>query len=153
MYGGRTIVGDATLRSPLSGNGIPHGGAATTDGFIFAQARRDKADAYPELARESARHKFLMLGTEVGGRFSEECVDLVRKLVDFKARLVSVDDSQLFKLIYWRRWWGILSTATQRAVAMNLLGGDWAPIIAFHTPSNEELLCTTIPEPRESRMC
>jgi len=141
------------LRSPLTGNGIPYGGAATTYGFIFVRARRNKADTYPELVRESACHNFLLSSTEIGRFVSEECVDLVRKLVDFKARGVSVDDSQLFKLIYWRRWWGILSMATQRAVAMNLLGGDWAPTIAFHTPSNEELLCTTIPAPSESRMC
>ena len=94
----------------------------------------------------------LVLGTEVGGRFSEECVSLVRQLIDNKARHLSADDSKLFKLIYYRRWWGILSVATQRAVAMNLLGGDWAPAIALHTPSAEELLCATIAAPAESRL-
>ena len=156
LFGGKTIVGDATLRSPVSGSGLPHGGAAsgaaTTDGFVFAKARRDKHDAYPELFRENARHKFLVLGTEVGGRFSEESVDLVRQLIDNKARHLSADDSKLFKLIYYRRWWGILSVATQRAVAMNLLGGDWAPAIALHTPSAEELLCATIAALTEGRM-
>ena len=95
FFGGKRIVGDATLRSPVSSRGVPHGqtstqgGAATTDGFIFAQARRDKAVAYPELAAETARHKFLVLGTEVGGRFSEECVDLIRKCVELKAQHLS----------------------------------------------------------------
>ena len=54
-------------------------GAATTDGFIFAQACRDKADTYPELVRESAQHKFLLLGTEVGGRFSEETAEIQKR--------------------------------------------------------------------------
>ena len=152
LYGGRTIVGDATLRSPVSGRGEPHGRAADVDGFIFGQARRDKADTYPELANNNARHKFLVLGTEVGGRFSVECVELVHKLIEFKARHLSDEESQLFKAIYSRRWWGILSVATQRAVAMNLLGGNWAPTIALYTPSSEELLCATIATPNESRM-
>ena len=58
LYGGKTIVGDATLRSPLSGAGVPHPGAASIDGATFPGARRDKAGAYPELAQEGARHKF-----------------------------------------------------------------------------------------------
>ena len=158
LFGGKTIVGDATLRSPVSGRGVPHGqtatqgGAATTDGFIFAQARRDKAAAYPELAAENARHKFLVLSTEVGGRFSEECVDLVRKCVDLKAQHLSDSDNKLFKLIYHRRWWGILSIAAQRAVALNLSGGNWAPAFVSETPCTEELLCATVASPAESRM-
>lgn len=55
LFGGRTIVGDATLRSPLSGAGIPHGAAATVDGATFPPARRDKANTYPELVAPSAR--------------------------------------------------------------------------------------------------
>ena len=156
LFGGKTIIGDSTLRSPVTGRGIPHGGAtsgaATTDGFIFAQARRDKAVAYPELANDTARHKFLVLSTEVGGRFSSECVDLVRQLVNLKAQQTSADDCKLLRLVYFRRWWGILSIAAQRAVALNLLGGDWAPAIAWHAPSDEELLCATIVPPSASRL-
>ena len=156
LFGGKTIVGDATLRSPVSGTGVPHGGtrtgAATTDGFIFAQARRDKASVYPELASETARHKFLVLGSEVGGRFSEECVDLVKKLVVLKTRSAPLESSKVLKLIYFRRWWGILSVAVQRAVAMNLLGGDWAPAMSLWPPTEEELLCATVVPPAETRM-
>ena len=93
-----------------------------------------------------------MLGTEVGGRFSEECVDLVRLCVNLKAQRLADGDSKLFKLIYHRRWWGILSIAAQRAVALNLHGGDWAPAIPLDAPSSEELLCATITAPAESRM-
>ena len=32
LFGGRTIVGDATLRSPVSGRGVPHGQTATQGG-------------------------------------------------------------------------------------------------------------------------
>ena len=116
LYGGRTIVGDATLRSPLSGAGIPHGAAATVDGATFPAARRDKADAYPELVAESARHKFLVLASEVGGRFSEEGTELVKKLLHAKCGHTQGQEGKLLKLIYHRRWWAILSTAVQRAV-------------------------------------
>ena len=156
LFGGKTIIGDATLRSPVSGVGTPHGGqevnSANTDGYTFAKARRDKIDTYPELANATARHKFLVLGSEVGGRFSSECVDLVHQLVELKARHASDEDCKLVKLVYFRRWWGILSVAVQRAVSMNLLGGDWAPAIALEAPSDEELLCATIVPPSEPRM-
>ena len=152
IYGGRTIVGDATLRSPLSGKGEVQGAADTTDGATFVGARRNKADAYPELVHESARHKFLVLATEVGGRFSEECIDLVRKLVSAKGRTLNDTNSGLIKLIYSRRWWGILSMAAQRAVALNLLGGPWAPLCEWAEPTEEELLCCPECPPVESRM-
>ena len=45
LYGGRTIVGDATFRSPFSGAGIPHGAAATVDGATFPAARRDRTES------------------------------------------------------------------------------------------------------------
>ena len=152
LYGGKTIVGDATLRSPLSGAGVAHTGAASIDGAIFPQARRDKASAYPELAQESSRHKFLILASEMGGRFSEECTDLVRKLLNHKCTAVGGGDTTLLRLVYSRRWWGILSVAVQRAIALNLLGGNWAPVLGIVQPSEEELLCTAVCPPCESRM-
>ena len=118
LYGGRTIVGDATLRSPLSGTGTPHGVAATTDGATFPQARRDKATTYPELATENARHKFLVLGTEIGGRFSIECIDLVRKLVTTKCGHLEGPEHKLLQLSYHHQWWGILPTSAQRTVPL-----------------------------------
>ena len=152
IYGGRTIVGDATLRSPISSRGDAQGVAATTDGATFPGARRDKATAYPELVLPSARHKFLVLASEVGGRFSEECVNLVPQLVNNKASNLSASDSKLFRLAYTRRWWGILSMAVQRAVAANLLGGSWMPACDWCEPSEEELLTVgTIPPP-DSRL-
>ena len=152
IYGGRTIVGDATLRSPISGGGEAHAHAATTNGATFLGARRDKADAYPELVVPSARHKFLVLASEVGGRFFEECVHLVRQLVSNKAHNLNDSDTKLFRLMYTRRWWGILSVAVQRAVAANLLGGDWAPACGWYEPSEEELLTTCTIPPPDSRL-
>ena len=104
LYGGRTIIGDATLRSPLSGPGRAHPGAASIDGSTFSGARRDKALAYPELAQEGARHKFLVLASETGGRFSEECTELMRKLLNHKCTRASEGESSVMRLVYSRRW-------------------------------------------------
>ena len=152
LFGGRTIVGDATLRSPLTGAGAPRFGSANIDGATFPQARHDKANAYPELVQEGARHKFLVLASEVGGRFSEECVDLVRKLLNFKCDSSNATDKKVFRLLYSRRWWGILSMSVQRAVASNLYGGDWAKIIGPEELTLEDLLCSALAPPHESRM-
>ena len=42
LYGGRTIVVDATLRSPLIGSGMRRFNSHVEDGATFAQAVRDK---------------------------------------------------------------------------------------------------------------
>ena len=128
------------------------GVADTTDGATFVGARHDKAVTYPELVQDGARHKFLVHATEVGGRFSEECIDLVRKLIHAKAQALNGIASRVIKLSYSRRWWGILSMATQRAVTSNLLGGDWAPVCEWAEPSEEELLCALECSPIASRM-
>ena len=152
MFGGKTIIGDATLRSPLSGLGAPHPGAASTDGSTFANARRDKAAAYPELAQDGVRHKFLVLASEVGGRFSQECTDLVRQLLLHKCAGSDGSEATLRRLVYSRRWWGILSMAVQRAVSSNLHGDRWCAVLGLSQPSAEELLCGVVCPPDESRM-
>ena len=152
LFRGKTIIGDTTLRSPLSGAGVAHPGAASIDGSTFPGARRDKATAYPELAQEGARHKFLVLASEIGGRFSEECTDLVRKLLNNKCTRASEGDAFLLRLVYARRWWGILSMAVQRAVSLNLQGGNWVPVLGLEQPCEEELLCGVVCPPRDSRM-
>ena len=78
VYGGRTLVIDATLRSPLTGAGHVRFDAHLTDGATFTQARLDKEHKYPELASQGSRLKFLVAAAEVGGRYNDEVVDLIR---------------------------------------------------------------------------
>ena len=92
------------------------------------------------------------MACELGGRFSEECLDLIHRLVTLKAQRSGEADGRLIKLLYSRRWWCILSLAAQRAVASNLLGGDWAPLFCVVAPSDEELLSSAVFPPAESRM-
>ena len=80
MYGGRTIVVDATLRSPLIGSGMRRFNSHVEDGATFAQAVRDKHHKYPELAAQAQRLLFIVAATQVGDRCNDELIDLVRQL-------------------------------------------------------------------------
>ena len=151
IYGGKTVVGDATLRSPLSANGEPRFSSHRSDGATFAQARRDKQTTYPELLEDDCRIVFLTLACEVGGRFSSECGDLVKRLVEHKASQQPEPLRGSFRVILHRRWWGLLSVAVQRAVAGNLAGADWPCLGAFELPGLEELL-THVDAPMPSRL-
>ena len=117
IYGGCTLVIDATLRSPLTGAGMWRYDSHLEDRASFPQARRDKLQKYPELAGQGLRLKFIVAAAEVGGRCNDELVDLVRRLAQHKASLFAPALRQSMRSILSRRYWGILSVATQRAVA------------------------------------
>ena len=76
----------------------------------------------------------------------------MRKLVNYKCDRFGEGDKKLFKLLYSRRWWGILSMSVQRAVASNLHGGDWAGMLGIMEPSAEELLRAAIVPPQVPRL-
>ena len=71
LFGGVPVCGDATLVSPLDSRGQPKYGAEHTDGASLAVARRRKERRYPELVAGD-RGRLVVLGCEVGGRWSEE---------------------------------------------------------------------------------
>ncbi len=73
----RPLLCDATLRSPLKGNGEPHPKAATEDGKVFERAAKDKEDKYPDV-HASFLAELVVLACEVGGRVSEQATDWVR---------------------------------------------------------------------------
>lgn len=152
LNAGRTVVGDAMLRSPLSGAGIAHGAMATVDGATFPAARRNEADALSELVAESARHKFLVSASEVGGRFPEECVELVKKLLHAKFGHSQGQGRKLLKLICHRRWGDLCLWRHKGAVASNLLGGNWAPTCEFVLPCEEKLLRAVVVPPESTQM-
>ena len=52
FYGGKTVIGDVTLRSPLSMEGQPKNYAEVEPGSTFHGARLNKNGAYPELVGE-----------------------------------------------------------------------------------------------------
>ena len=85
IFRGAQLAVDATLVSALTRDGEPQPHTDTTDGAWLQEARRRKERAYPELL-QSRRCKLVVLGMEVGGRWSAESVDFVRALAQAKAR-------------------------------------------------------------------
>ena len=122
IFGGKTVIGDVSLRSPLSAEGEPKNGAERLAGSTFRGAYRDKANAYPELCGEHSNFTFEVLACEVGGHLSPECHTLIRQLVKCRASVHPVHLRGFVKNKYKRRWNGILSCAIQRAVVWNIAG-------------------------------
>ena len=153
VYGGRTLVLDATLRSPLTGAGHVRFDAHAEDGATFPRARVDKEHKYPELLTQELRIKFIVAAAEVGGRYNDEVVDLVRQLVAHRASRFAPALRQSMRVILARRYWGILSVATQRAVAQCVANPFATPAVAaaFPVPDLETLL-TSYEAPEVSRL-
>ena len=148
-FGALPIVGDATIRSPLTAVGTPHPGAHEVPGSTFPRARYDKNQKPPRGYRDVAQADgiaFLVLACETGGRWSSECLELVRALAKWKVRDVPPALRTSFRLAHLRRWWGLLSCTLQDTVAATLdptdryLQGGFLPIDeidtlqAYHEP-------------------
>ena len=152
IYGGRTIIVDATLRSPLTGAGMWRFNAHEEDGASFAQAVVDKHRKYPELVAQGARWKFIVAAAEVGGRSNDELIGLVRELARHKASLFGRPLRATMRTILARRFWGILSVATQRAVAQCVSDEFDATTAAVFPLPDMETLCSGCAAPDVSRL-
>ena len=114
LFGGAQLAVDTTLVCVLRSDGRPR--AAVEDGAKVTRARRRKETTYPELVG------LVVLGVEVGGRFSTEN-SILRKRVEQA----------------WRfRWGSLLACTTARAVASSLLG---CPVLMGHTSLTRRGAC------------
>ena len=75
---GIPLACDATLVSPLRANGEAKPRTANHDGAAITEIERVKRRTYPELLT-SSRCRLVVLAGEVGGRWSDTCVWLLRK--------------------------------------------------------------------------
>ena len=73
-------------RLEVVADGLPHRGAADTDGVVLQRARRRKERRYPELVGRGSRARLVVLAVEVGGRWSPELQTFVAQLAKSKAR-------------------------------------------------------------------
>jgi hypothetical protein len=128
VYGATPLGGalccDATLVSPLARNGAPQPRAADEDGAVLRVAERRKQATYPELSAGGPQ-RLLVLGAEVGGRWSDGARALVRDLVRLRAVRAPPPVRRSASAGWSRRWWGFLSVAVQQAVASTALGRAW----------------------------
>ena len=127
LFGGRQLAIDTTLVGALHADGTARVGAANRDGVALLAARRRKEATYPELVGSRSRCRLVVLGGEVGGRWSAETRSFLSQLAAAKAR-EEVPLLQKRAEQAWRwRWASILSCAAARAVAESLLGLKGGP--------------------------
>ena len=121
---GGALCCDATLVSPLTRTGHPQPCAVQVDGAALQVAERRKQAAYPELTRGGPQ-TLLVLGSEIGGRWSTGARRFVRDLVRLRAQCAPPAVIGAAASAWARRWWSALSVAVQLAVASTALGRPW----------------------------
>jgi len=85
LWGGAQLAVDTTLLSPLTRAGEPRRRAGRFAGAALTDARKAKERAYPELLH-NCRCRLVVLGIEVGGRWSEEAASFIINLARTKTR-------------------------------------------------------------------
>ena len=84
MWGGNQLAVDTTLVSPLTRSGEPRSRGGTYARAALQDARRNKERTYPELL-QNGRCRLVVLGIEVGGRWSNEASNFIRMLANARA--------------------------------------------------------------------
>ena len=137
------MFGDATVRSPLHANGTPRARAAAVDGIVLARAEQDKQDKYGDVVASSVG-ELLTLAAEVGGRWNDTAVDVVRQLAAHKVQTVPPLLRRSAQLAWADRWWAILGIFVQDALAASLLAPAGKGLVidgrVGHEPSLDDVL-------------
>ena len=121
LFHGAQIAVNTTLVSVLRRDGTPHPRSVNEDGAALAQARRRKELRHPELAGQHGRALLVVLGSEVGGRWSEECRHFLCQLASAKTRNEPKVLRSRARQAWLHRWGSLLACSSDRAFAMSLL--------------------------------
>ena len=115
--------------------------AHTRTGAALQVARRRRGTTFPELGGQNGRTRLVVLGSEVSGRWSEECRNFLSQLAKAKVRGDPPHLKVGARQAWHSRWATLLACcAAARAVALLLLerrGGTGAD---GDTPSTTEVL-------------
>ena len=123
VHRGLLLFCDVTIVSPLSGDGEPRGGTSNHDGTLLRDAQHENDATYHEVV-QSGLGSLLCLGSEVFGRWSQQCIKLVPALAREKARGLHPRIRRGHALSLQHRWWGLLGMSLQRVVAHIVLHAD-----------------------------
>ena len=140
---------DTTLVSPLTREGVPRQ-RGTFAGAALRDARRRKEQTHPELLR-SRRCKLVVLGLDVGGRWSQEATSFIKLLAQHKARQAPPILQHSITTALIARWSALLTHAAQQAFAATLV--ETTQALANHTntegnePTFSQLLAEAPPKP------
>ena len=118
--GGVQLAVDTTLVSPLTAAGMPRCDRGITAAAALRVAERAKARTYPELAHGN-RCRLVVLGIEVGGRWSPQAAEFVRLLARSRARAAPVATRAAVTSALSLRWSALLAFAAARSFAASLL--------------------------------
>ena len=95
--------------------------SVTVSGAALDQARRRKERTYPELAKQHGRARLVVLGCEVGGRWSEESRQFLASLAAAKARSEPELMRKSTMFCWLRRWCTLMACTAARAFSLSLL--------------------------------
>ena len=123
MWGGSQLAVDTTLVSPLTRSGEPRSRGGTFAGAALKDARRTKERTYPELLR-NRRCRLVVLGIEVGGRWSNEASSFIRMLAQARARSSPLALRAATTSALVSRWSALLTHAAASSFAASLLFED-----------------------------
>ena len=121
LWRGAQLAVDTTLVSPIKADGTARRHAARRNGIALEAARRAKERKYPELVGRGGRARLVVVGAEVGGRFSSETSQLLRGLVSAKVRGVSPPLKGKVAAAWMRRWSSMLGCVVANSFALSLL--------------------------------
>ena len=131
LFHGVPLCCDATLVSTLDCKGRPKHRSDDLPGNALLEARKDKERTYPEL--RSGEHALLVvLGCEVGGRWSEEAVSTLRLLAEARARSAPRLLRGPLERAMVARWSAMVAVAVQDSLAATLCGAGQA----LHFPAD-----------------
>ena len=153
MWGGSQLAVDTTLVSPLTRSGEPRSRGGTYAGAALQDARRNKERTYPELLH-NRRCRLVVLGIEVGGRWSNEASSFIRMLAKARARSSPPSLQAATTSALVSRWSAILTHAAATSFAASLLFEDLSPHhnLDGDLPPLGHLLSLTSPAVPSSRL-
>ena len=105
---------------PVRRDGTPHPRVDTSSAALTA-ARRRKEATYPEFHGRNGRTRLVVLGAEVGGRWSDEAAAFVRHLAKANSRVEPPVLRGRAQQAWMLRWSSLLACSAAKALALSLL--------------------------------
>ena len=130
---GAQLAIDTTMVSPVRSNGTARRQCATVSGAALDQARRRKE-------RQHGRARLVVLGCEVGGRWSEESRQFLASLAAGKARSEPELMRKCTMFCWLRRWCTLMACTAAGAFSLSLLERRCCAAADGSTPPTAEVV-------------
>ena len=140
LFRGAQLAIDTTMVSAVRSDGTARRQCATTSGAALDQARRRQERTCPELAQPHGRARLVVLGCEVGGRWSEESRQFLAGLAATKARSEPEVMRKSTMHSWLRRWSTLMACTTASSFALSLLERRCCTAADGPTPTTAEVV-------------